>query len=508
MALPEMQNINHDFLCRYLRKSSNDKRIIVMEKYILKAAQVKPSARQIAWQETEFYAFIHFGLNTFTDREWGLGNEDPYIFRPTALDACQWVEAVKSAGMKGLILTCKHHDGFCLWPSEHTDYSVKNSLWKEGCGDVVQEVSDACREGEIKFGVYLSPWDRHEKCYGDSPAYNRHFVAQLRELLTNYGSVFSVWFDGACGEGFNGKRQVYDWESYYETIRTLQPGACISVCGPDVRWCGNEAGHCRANEWSVVPEALLDMEKIQEKSQKVDDVEFSRHITSSDEDLGSREAIRKAGKLVWYPAEVNTSIRPGWFYHAEEDDKIRLLDELMSIYYSSVGGNANFLLNIPPDKRGLLHENDVARLSELGDTIRSAFAVNLARDAMVSASESLNEAHSPLNALNRYRDSYWRPKDGTENAEITLRFGFVQSFNKVVLMEHIASGQRIEMFLLEYEDAGQWKPFYRGTVVGYKKICSFNTVRGAAIRLKIVHSRWYPTISHIGIFNGLPGIED
>lgn len=472
-----------------------------MEKFILESAAVKPSAKQLAWQETEFYAFVHFSPNTFSNMEWGLGSEDPRVFNPTALDARQWVAACKSAGMRGLILTCKHHDGFCLWPSGLTDHSVKSSPWKGGSGDVVQEVSDACREGGIKFGVYLSPWDRHERCYGDSPAYNRYFVGQLKELLTNYGPVFSVWFDGACGEGPNGKKQVYDWNSYYETIRALQPDACISVCGPDVRWCGNEAGHCRASEWSVVPEVLLDMEKIQERSQKVDDGEFSRRFTSHDDDLGSRRAIRHAGKLAWYPAEVNTSIRPGWFYHAREDNRVRPLDELLRIYYSSVGGNANFLLNIPPDTRGLFHENDVARLKEIGEALRSAFSADLARSATATASESLDEAHSPNSVLNPDQGSYWRPRDGVEMAEITLRFGSVQSFDRVVLMEHIASsGQRIELFTLEYEDVGRWRPFYHGTVVGYKKICLFGTMRSGALRLKIEQSRWYPTISHIGVY--------
>ena len=275
------------------------------------AMRVRPSARQIAWQKMEFYAFVHFGMNTFTNRDWGTGNEDPKHFHPTEFDPGQWVAACKSAGMTGLILTCKHHDGFCLWPSKLTDHCVRNSAWKSGDGDVVREVADACRAGGIEFGVYLSPWDRHEATYGDCAAYNRFFTGQLEELLTSYGPVFCIWFDGACGEGPNGKRQVYDWDAYYATIRRLQPDAVISVCGPDTRWCGNEAGQCRKNEWSVVPAVLQDVEKIEQKSQKVDDGQFSRRITSADDDLGSRDAIRHAGPLVWYPAEVNTSIRPG-----------------------------------------------------------------------------------------------------------------------------------------------------------------------------------------------------
>ncbi len=473
-----------------------------MEKFILDAAQVKPSARQLAWQETEFYAFVHFSPNTYTNRAWGLGNEDPAIFNPTELDARQWVKAIQSAGMKGMILTCKHHDGFCLWPSAFTEHSVKNCPWKGGKGDIVREAADACRDAGIKFGVYLSPWDRHEQCYGDSPAYNRYFVGQLRELLTNYGPVFSVWFDGACGEGPNGKRQVYDWDAYYHAIRELQPDACISVCGPDVRWCGNEAGHCRTSEWSVVPAALLDLEKIQEKSQQIDNGEFSRRITSSDENLGGREAIRHAGKLVWYPAEVNTSIRPEWFYHPEENDKVRSVEELLQIYYSSVGGNATFLLNIPPDKRGLFHENDVARLKELGDAIRSAFTCDLVQTAVLSASDSLDVAHGPQCTADGDPSTYWRPADGVEQAEIAVRFPAEQTFDKVVLMEHIASsGQRIEAFTLEYEDnSGQFKPFFTGNVVGYKKICLFSQVRTKVIRLRIEQSRLYPTLTRIGVY--------
>ena len=220
------------------------------------AAAVAPSHRQLAWQQMEFYGFIHFGMNTFTGREWGDGTASPALFDPACLDAGQWARALKSAGMRGMILTCKHHDGFCLWPSAHTGYSVKYAPWKGGRGDVVREAAEACRRAGLKFGVYLSPWDRHDPRYGSGKPYDDYYVAQLTELLTGYGELFCVWLDGACGEGPNGRRQAYDWARYYETIRALQPGAVISVCGPDVRWCGNEAGHCRPSEWSVVPAAL------------------------------------------------------------------------------------------------------------------------------------------------------------------------------------------------------------------------------------------------------------
>ncbi len=471
-----------------------------MKDFIRSAAEIRPSPRQIAWQKMEFYAFIHFGLNTFTNQEWGLGVEDPLIFNPSELDASQWIEACKLAGMKGVILTCKHHDGFCLWPSKFTDYSVKSSPWKNGKGDLVREVADACRAAGLKFGVYLSPWDRHESSYGDSERYNRYFISQLKELLTQYGPVFSVWFDGACGEGPNGKRQAYDWDRYFSVIRELQPDAVIAVCGPDVRWCGNEAGHCRSNEWSVVPEQLLNIEQIQENSQKMDDAQFRTLVRSSDEDLGSRKVIKKTERLVWYPAEVNTSIRPGWFYHPEKDNQVKSLKALLTVYYQSVGGNSTFLLNIPPDTRGLIHDTDVARLRGLGASLRATFQSNLTEGSLVTASETFGDYFAPQQVLEPGDSSYWRPNDGTEAAELTIRFLSVQSLNMMVLMEHIASGQRVESFSLEYEDQSGWRPFFRGGVIGYKKICRFNTIRTRAIRLKIEQSRWYPTLSFIGAF--------
>ena len=292
------------------------------------AAAVAPSPRQLAWQQMEFYGFIHFGMNTFTGREWGDGTASPALFDPACLDAGQWARALKSAGMRGMILTCKHHDGFCLWPSAHTDYSVKYAPWKGGRGDVVREAAEACRRAGLKFGVYLSPWDRHDPRYGAGKPYDDYYVAQLTELLTGYGELFCVWLDGACGEGPNGRRQAYDWARYYETIRALQPGAVISVCGPDVRWCGNEAGHCRPSEWSVVPAALRDAAYTEERSQQEDSAAFARRVSREDEDLGSRAVLARGGALAWYPAEVDTSIRPGWFYHPQEDAQVRTAGEL------------------------------------------------------------------------------------------------------------------------------------------------------------------------------------
>ena len=325
-----------------------------------------PSERQIAIARMEFYAFICFNMNTFTDREWGDGKESPSLFNPTEYDPSQWIDAIASAGMKGGILVCKHHDGFCLWPSRYTDHSVRNSSFQDGNGDVVRDVADACRKKGLAFGVYLSPWDMNAPMYGQGKAYDDYFCSQLTELLTGYGEIFSVWFDGACGEGPNGKVQVYDWERYYALIRQLQPGACISVSGPDVRWCGNEAGDTRESEWSVLPTGFDTPEEVAAKSQQSDNTTFrEKKISDMERDLGSRSFLEGAKGLTWRPAETDTSIRPGWFYHAHEDENVRSTETLLDIWYRTVGGNSTLLLNIPPDRRGLLHETDVLRLREM-----------------------------------------------------------------------------------------------------------------------------------------------
>ena len=462
-------------------------------------AAVVPQERQVQFQQLEFYAFIHFTVNTFTDKEWGDGTESPEIFDPRKLDAEQWVKAVKSAGMKGLILTCKHHDGFCLWQSKFTEHSVKNSPWKNGQGDVVKEVSDACRKYGIKFGVYLSPWDRNCPLYGQGKTYDDFFIGQLTELLTNYGEIFSVWFDGACGEGPNGKKQYYDWERYYSVIRKLQRSACISVCGPDVRWCGNEAGHTRSAEWSVVPARTRDTEKIAEKSQQSDDEEFrQRKITASDADLGSRSVLENEQELVWYPAEVNTSIRPGWFWHESENDKVRSLPELVHIYNNSVGGNATFLLNIPPTPDGLLHENDVKRLSELGEYLEKAFGENiLERAELTSDGENISAVR------NDNYDEYFYAEKGVTTAEITAEWDSPVMIGNIVLKENILCGQRVESFSVEAEEGGKFTEIYRGTVIGYKRIVPLKNISAKAIRIKITDSRTEPTLAFLGIYKGV-----
>jgi len=464
--------------------------------------QITPHERQVRFQQVEFYAFIHFTVNTFTDMEWGDGSEKPAIFNPTRLDARQWVTAVKDAGMKGLVLTCKHHDGFCLWPSRYTEHTVAGSPFRDGRGDVVREVSDACREAGLKFGVYLSPWDRHSALYGQGKPYDDYFVNQLTELLSNYGDVFEVWFDGACAEGANGKKQVYDWQRYYDTIRRLQPGACISVCGPDVRWCGNEAGDTRESEWSVVPRRMMDTEKIVDASQQSDTAEFRRRrLSAHDRDLGSRKALADEPELIWYPAEVNTSIRPGWFYHANEDGQVRSLKELIHIYEHSVGGNATFLLNIPPTQDGLLHEHDVARLREFGAYLADAYGTNLlqASDAALSANSHV-DGHEIAKVIDEDDSSFFMPSEDTDLVEIIARWPSAKRIRYIVIQENIRMSQRVERFVIDVEVAGNWVPTYLGTVIGYKKIAALDHVIASAVRIRILDARMAPTVSFIGIY--------
>ena len=459
-----------------------------------KAARVRPSEPQLRWQALEFQAFVHFGMNTFTDREWGEGTEDPKLFAPTDFNADQWVEAVKAAGIRGLIVTAKHHDGFCLWPSKFTEHSVKNSPWKGGKGDVVGEVADACRKGGLAFGVYLSPWDRHEPSYGDSPRYNEHFKNQLRELLTNYGEISEVWFDGACGEGPNGKKQVYDWPGYFALIRELQPGAVISIMGPDARWIGNEAGVTRESEWSVIPVVGQDDAPDEKNPGGI------AGLDAQAKDLGSfgriAEVARQGGRLIWYPGQVDVSIRPGWFYHAAEDNKVKPLDHLLDIYYTSVGGNAQLLLNIPPDKRGRIHENDAARLKELGDRLKATFADNLAAKATASITYVVRAIHE-----NSLAPAAGYGGEPGHVLECDLKGPKV--FNIAMLKEDLREGQRIEAFALDIWDGKEWKETAAGTTVGWKKLLRFPTVESPKVRIRLMRTRggnflWTP--DRFGLF--------
>ncbi|MCD6346362.1 MAG: alpha-L-fucosidase, partial [Bacteroidales bacterium] len=473
---------------------------------IKKAAHVVPSARQLAWQDLEFTAFCHFGINTFTNREWGDGKEDPAWFNPTDFDARQWVETFRDAGLKMVIVTAKHHDGFCLWPSAYTDHSVKSSPWMNGNGDVVKAVKDACKEFGLKFGVYLSPWDRHEPSYG-TEEYNTHFVNQLTELLTNYGTVDEVWFDGACGEGPNGKRQVYDWMRYYNTIRELQPDAVIAIMGPDVRWVGTESGYGRVMEWSVVPYNAMDTGEIAGNSQQaITDGVFIPLGDKMAKDLGSRNKIRNAKALIWYPSEVDVSIRPGWFYHESQDDLVKSPEKLLDIWYSSVGRNSLLLLNIPPDKRGRIHENDIKTLKALKNIRQVIFDNNLAGDAIVKASSTALR-HKADNVLIAGREDYWMAKNGETEADIELDLGEEKTFDCLSISENIELGQRVEQFSLDVWTGERWKEVTRSTTIGYKRLLRFSPQTAQKVRLRILQARFTPAIAFIGLHKRQPQLE-
>lgn len=463
---------------------------------VRRAAEVVPSERQLNWQKIGFYAFCHFGMNTFTGKEWGDGTTPPETFNPTALDAEQWVKVIKEAGMKALILTCKHHDGFCLWPSAYTEYSVKNSPFRGGKGDVVKEVSDACKKYGLQFGVYLSPWDRHEPKYGMGEPYDEYYINQLRELLTDYGDIFCIWLDGACGEGKNGKVQKYDWQSYFAVMRELQPNAVINICGPDVRWIGNEAGVCRDSEWSVVPSWLATSEYVSDNSQKTDDPKFAKKHNSMTLDLGSRKAIADAKELIWYPAEVDTSIRPGWFYHESQDNRVKSVDKLYQIYMNSVCGNASLLLNIPPDKAGVIAKPDALALDALRRRIEREFPENVAETARVSATSEFSPDTEAQNVLSD-GEAYWQCAADDENPELVLDFGKETEIDKLLLMEHIRTGQQIEKFTVYAEKRGKWKKIAKATIIGYKRVCCFKPVRTSRIKISITDYRMKATLEKI-----------
>jgi len=428
---------------------------------------VKSTPQQLAWQEAELSMFLHFGINTFTDREWGDGKEDPKLFNPTELDAHQWVQVAKEAGFKYMILTAKHHDGFCLWPSKYTEHSVKNSPWRGGQGDVVRELADACQEADMRMGIYLSPWDRHEPTYGNSPVYNQFFKNQLTELLTNYGEIAEAWFDGACGEGPNGRRQEYDWQGYYEVIRRLQPNAVIAICGPDIRWVGNEDGVARETEWSV---------------QDANPV-FHKGIE---------------GK-VWYPAECDVSIRPGWFWHKSQDDKVKALEHLLDIYYKSVGRNSVLLLNVPPNDQGLFSEADVKRLREFREVLDKTFAVNFAEGKPTVASNTRPDSKAS-NAVEGNKDTYWATDEDVATASLEVNLGEPATFNVSMVQEYIALGQRVEEYRIEAWDGQGWKQIAEGKTIGHKKLDRLSDVTATRVRLTIVKSQASPLIRIFGLY--------
>lgn len=431
------------------------------------AARLVPSARQLNWQKWELTAFIHFTVNTFTGKEWGDGKESPDLFAPSAIDTDQWVETLGRAGFKMVMLTAKHHDGFCLWPTETTPHSVKNSAWMDGKGDVVAMLRKSCDKYGMKMGLYLSPWDRNAPCYGTGKEYDDLFVAQLTELLTRYGEIAEVWFDGANGSEADGKHQVYDWARYMATVEKLQPGAVTAIKGNDIRWVGNEAGKGRDEEWSataLAPEAVV----LRDPDPMIES------LTETSPDLGGRAVVAKAKELFWFPSEVDVSIRPGWFYHAEEDDKVKSLDELKRIYFASVGSNSVLLLNVPPDRRGRIHENDAERLREFGEWLRSGFEKGLLADGNVE----------------------WSAEEGQSRV---FEVAADEPFDVVMLQEDIERGQRVERFRVEMSDDGtRWSPLAEGTTIGYKRLLRLpEEVKAAKIRVTVDRTRAKANIANV-----------
>lgn len=443
-----------------------------LEQKVDMAARLVPTPQQLEWQQMELTAFLHFGINTFTGREWGDGKENPALFNPTDFDAEQWVRSLKEAGFKMAILTAKHHDGFCLWPTKTTGHSVAASPWKDGKGDVVRELRDACDKYGIKFGVYLSPWDRNASCYGDSPKYNEFFIEQLTELLTNYGEVHEVWFDGANGEGPNGKKQEYDWTAILSTIRRLQPRAVTAIMGDDVRWVGNERGLGRETEWSATVLTPGTYARCEEQNKALG-------VKATSKDLGGRDMLVNAKELFWYPSEVDVSIRPGWFYHQQEDNQVKSLKHLTDIYFKSVGYNSVLLLNIPPDQRGRISDADVNRLKEFADYRKEIFTDNRVKGGLKA----------------------WTARPGDTRV---YQLKPKSEINVVMLCEDISKGQRMEAFTVEALTADGWKEIAKGTTVGYKRLIRIPAVEARQLRVKVDACRLAANISEVAAYYARP----
>ncbi|KAJ9178060.1 hypothetical protein P3X46_009976 [Hevea brasiliensis] len=438
-----------------------------------------PSAPQLQWQLTSMALFFHFGPNTFTDSEWGTGGADPSSFNPTRLNTTQWVQVAKDAGFNRVILTAKHHDGFCLWPSEYTDYSVKSSSWRNGAGDVVKELALSAKEAGLDLGLYLSPWDRHEVSYGKTLEYNEFYMGQMTELLTRYGEIKEVWLDGAKGEGE--KDMEYFFDCWFSLIHQLQPGAVIfSDAGPDTRWIGDEAGVAGSTCWSL----------FNRSSAKIGatDPKYLQGGDPSGHD--------------WVPAECDVSIRPGWFWHASEIPKsaMRLLD----IYYKSVGRNCLLLLNVPPNSSGLVSAEDIKVLQEFTELQKSIFSYNLAKNALLSASSTrggiVDSRFDPNNVLEEGIYTYWAPEENQSNWELYLDLSESVSFNVLQVQEPIQMGQRIIEFHLEIEKDGEWKKVINGTTVGYQRLLQFPTVESQHLKFVIDKTRADPLISFLGVY--------
>lgn len=456
---------------------------------ILQPCGPAPSPRQLAWHALEFYGFIHFTVNTFTDLEWGRGDEPPSVFNPSDFSADQIAETAALGGMRGLILTAKHHDGFCLWPSDYTEHSVKNSPWLGGKGDVVAALARACSDRGLKFGVYLSPWDRNHPDYGRR-AYVRYYRSQLKELLTRYGPLFEVWFDGANGgDGYYGgryerreidARTYYEWEETFALIRELQPQACIfgGMPGADVRWVGNELGIAGDPCWHTFP-------------------------AGKGEDAGLEllnQGVR--GGEVWFPAECDVSIRPGWFYHAAEDERVRSPENLLGLYFQSVGRGANLLLNLPPDRRGRIHEADCASLRGFREQLERLFARDLAKEARVTASSVRAglAACGPERAVDGEASAFWPPEDGDAAASLILDFDRPVTFSVVSLREYLPLGQRVDEFALDTWDGDRWQEVCRGTAIGNRRLVDLPRQTSRRLRLRITRAAACPAVSEMAVY--------
>jgi alpha-L-fucosidase len=436
-----------------------------------------PTARQLEWHKMGYYAFIHFGINTFYDVEWGHGTEDPTKFNPTQLDARQWVRTFKKAGMKGVIFTAKHHDGMCFWPSKFSTHTIAQTPFRGGKGDLLREISDACKAEGLKLGIYLSPWDRNHPTYG-TPEYNQTFVKMLEEVLGNYGPIFEVWFDGANGEGPNGKKQVYDWPLFIKTVRRLQPNAVIfSDAGPDIRWVGNESGHAAPESWATI-----------NRRRYFPGTPLSKELT-----VGTK------GGADWVPAECDVSIRPGWFYHAKEDRQVKDSRTLMDLYLKSVGQNGSLLLNVPPDKRGLIHENDVNALMEFRKLREETFRDNLASKASITSTSQWSSDYG-ANNINQ-EDHFWAAAKEDKTPAITLSWRAIHEFDHIVLKEPIAAGQRVAKFKVETIASGGWKTLTEGTTIGNTRILKVPRTQTSTLRIVIQDSLATPALSEIGVYD-------
>lgn len=457
-----------------------------------------PSPSQVAWQQMETYAFVHFGLNTFNDREWGYGDSPLQSFNPARLDCRQWARVAKQAGMKGIIITAKHHDGFCLWPTKLTDYCIRNTPYKDGQGDIVGELADACREEGLKLGIYLSPWDRNQATYG-TPEYVEYFYAQLTELLTRYGDLFEVWFDGANGgDGFYGgaretrridRRTYYNFTRAWELVSTLQPQAIIfSDGGPGCRWVGNEDGYAFATNWSLL---------------RADEV-YPGYPRYWELQQGHADGTK------WIPAECDVSIRPGWFYHQQEDNRVKTVEQLTDLYYRSVGHNSTFLLNFPVDRDGLIHPNDSARAVDFHRQVAQELHGNLLRSTRMKASDERAEPFSVEKTTDGQFETYWATSNNVTEATLTYRFDKSTKVNRLMIQEYIPLGQRVESFVVDYLVGKEWFTLNVGeetTTIGYKRLLRFDTIETKAIRLRFLKARGPLCISEVAAFyapNALP----